>query len=77
MHQVKVSLDNNFATEDYSFVMFCISIERSRWRGIELVAAVECQRHPRRWSARFEGIDRCSRINDDGDQHDRDTSKGR
>jgi len=26
MHQVKVSLDNNFATEDYSFVMFCILI---------------------------------------------------
>ena len=37
----------------------------------------ECRRHPRRWPARFEGIDRCSRINDDGDQHDRDTSKGR
>jgi hypothetical protein len=37
----------------------------------------ECQRHPRRRSARSEGIDRCSRINNDGDQHDRDTSKGR
>ena len=44
---------------------------------LELLPQWECQRHPRRWSARLEGIDRCSRINDDGDQHDRDTSKGR
>ena len=44
---------------------------------LKLLQQWECQRHPRRRSARFEGIDRCSRINDDGDQHDRDTSKGR
>src|SRR4029077_12829718 len=44
---------------------------------LKLLQQWECQRHPRRRSARLEGIDRCSRINDDGDQHDRDTSKGR
>ena len=44
---------------------------------LKLLQQWECQRHPRRWSARLEGIDRCIRINDDGDQHDLDTSKGR
>jgi hypothetical protein len=44
---------------------------------LKLLHQWECQRHPRRWSARLEGIDQCSLINDDGDQHDRDTSKGR
>jgi hypothetical protein len=44
---------------------------------LELLQEWECHRHPPRWPARLERIDRWSRINDDGEQQDLDTSKRR
>jgi hypothetical protein len=68
----------------FSLTLYQSSVSLTRWglneaagAALKLLQQWECQRHPRRWSARLEGIDQCSLINDDGDQHDRDTSKGR
>ena len=56
------------------------NIDSRAGAALKLLQEWECQRHPRRWPARLEGIDRCSRINDDGDQqiatHPRDDSVG-
>jgi hypothetical protein len=44
---------------------------------LKLLQEWACQRHPRRCPAHLQRIDRCSRINDDGDQQDLDTCKRR
>jgi hypothetical protein len=43
---------------------------------LKLLQEWQYQRHPRRWPARLEWIDRCTRMNDDGDQ-DLDICDGR